>query len=124
MVTVSADASASASGTRVNLQRKITLETVSKSQEVILNIEGGVERFELNINSVVNTGDLKIELYDPRGKNQGVFALGTQLDAGNSERVDGNIQKSLKDPQSGAWRVKILPSEATGTVTIQTATFY
>ena len=121
---LSVAASAEGSDTKVLLQRKITLDGTSKAEEVILNVERAVNRFELNVNSSVITGELKVEFYDPNGKNQGTFSVGTQLDAGKSEMVDSNIQKSLEGPQSGVWKVKIIPTEATGTVTIQTASFY
>lgn len=121
---VSADTSSIISDTRVNLERKISLESNSKSEDIILNIEENFDRFELVINSSVTAGDLKIEVYDPKGKNQGIFSVGTQLNGEKLERVNGNINKSLKDPQSGHWKVSILPTKATGTITIQTAFMY
>ena len=112
------------SDTRVSLQRKIELNLDSRSEEIIVPIEGNVDRFELNISSSVTTGKLKIEVYDPSGINQGTFSMGRQLDAEKSERVHGNIKKSLEAPQSGNWRVNIYPTETTGFITIQTAAFF
>jgi hypothetical protein len=91
---------------------------------VILNIEEDVDRLELVINSSLTAGNLKIDVYDPKGNNQGTFSVGTQLNADKLERVNGNIKKSLKDPQSGNWKVSITPREVTGTITIQTAFIY
>ncbi|MEO5601548.1 MAG: hypothetical protein ABIR06_11545 [Cyclobacteriaceae bacterium] len=118
---VSVDTSTVRSDTRVTLQREITLDKDSKSEEVILKIEDDVDRFELIINSKVITGNLKIEVYDPKGNKQGTFSVGTQLNGEKSERVNGKISKSLKHPQSGNWKVNIFPTKATGIITIQIA---
>lgn len=110
--------------TRVNLQRKIRMEHDSKPEEVILSIDDEVDSFELIINSSVSAGNLIIEVYDPKGNKQGTFSGGTQLNARKSEQVSGNISKILKDPESGNWKVNIVPTEATGMVIIQTALRY
>ena len=121
---VSADTPSVMSDTRVDLQRRISMERDSKSEEVILNIDDDVDSFDLIINSSVTAGVLKIEVYDPKGNNQGTFSVGRQLNAQKSEQVNGKINKALKDPQSGNWKVNIVPTETTGTVIIQTALFY
>ena len=121
---IPADTRSSTSDTRLNLQREIRLEANSKPEKVILDIDENVARFELVINITVTSGKLKIEVYDPKGNIQGTFLVGTQLNSEKLERVSGNINKSLKDPQSGSWKISIIPAEATGSITIQTSVFY
>lgn len=121
---ISANIPSATSDTRVNLQRDISLEQNSKSREVILNIEENVDRFELAINSSVTAGNLKVEVYDPEGNHQGTFSVGTQLDAESSERVQGNINKSIQNPQAGNWKVSIVPTQATGSIKIRSAYIY
>lgn len=117
-------ASSQASNTNVNLQRDIKLERNSDHEEVILNVDEDVEKFELVIISSVDAGHLKIDVYDAQGGKQGTFSMGTQLKSKKSERVSGNINKSWKDPQSGDWKVSITPTDATGTIKIQTRFIY
>jgi hypothetical protein len=121
---VSDDTPSVTSDTKVHLEREMRLERNSKSEEVILNVEEIVDRFELVIHSTISAGNLKIETYDPNGNNQGTFSVGTQLKAEKLERVTGNINKSLKDPEPGSWKVSLFPTEATGTITIRTAFIY
>jgi hypothetical protein len=106
--------------TRVDLHREIKLDNTSESEDIILNIDVGVDRLEVIISSIITSGNLKIELFDPKGASQGTFSVGTQL-AKKIERVKGNINKSLNDPQAGVWKVTVVPKYATGNLVIQTA---
>lgn len=117
----SGKASTTSSDTRVNLQRIIDLENDSKSKTVLIDIEDDVEMFELMIKSSVVSGKLTIEVSDPKGHRQETFSVGTQLNLEKSERVNGNINKTLNDPQPGNWEVSIIPTNATGYITIQTS---
>lgn len=109
------------SETKVDLQRTIRLEKDSKPEEIIINIKQKTQRFELMINSSVSYGKLTIEVYDPNDTKQGNFTVGTQFNSEKIEMVNGNIRKSLNEPQTGNWKVKIIPSDATGQIRIQTA---
>lgn len=117
------DSSSKSSETKFELQRTIKLEKDSKTEEVIIPIKQKTQKFELMINSSVTIGKLKIELYDPNDIKQGNFTVGTQLNSEKKEIVNGHIQKSLKEPLSGNWKVKIIPTDATGSVKIQILIF-
>ena len=108
------------SWTKVNLQRTIQLEGDSKSVEVLINIQSNVQRFEFSINSSVHSGKLTIEVYDPKGTKRGNFTIGTQLNSELEETANGDIRKSLFEPHSGDWKVKIIPTKASGTIRIRT----
>lgn len=108
------------SETRVDLLRSIRLVKDSKPEEVMVNIKQETLKLDILISSSVNQGKLLIELYDPNDAKQGNFTVGTQLNSENKENVSGRIQKSLNEPQPGNWKVKIIPSEATGNIRIQT----
>ena len=112
------------STTKVDLSRKIKMERDSKPEEVILPIGNDVKRFGLFIHSSVDAGDLKIELYDPKGNSQGSLVGGTQLTGPKSERVNSSISKSVDHPQSGDWKIRISPVQVTGTVVIETTLSY
>lgn len=115
------DTSVKKSETKVDLQRTIRLEKNSKSEEIIIEIKQETKRFELFIQSTVNNGKLTIEVYDPNDTRQGNFTVGTQLNSEKKEVANGNIRKSLVEPQAGKWKVKIFPVEASGNINIRTA---
>lgn len=106
------------SGTNVNLKRAIKLEKDSKPEEIIINIKQKTQRLELMIISSVSNGKLTIEVYDPNDIKQGNYTVGTQLSSEKREEVNGIIRKSLNEPQTGNWKVKIIPSDATGRINI------
>ncbi|MCP4761503.1 MAG: hypothetical protein GY870_06960 [archaeon] len=107
--------------TKVDLVRTIRLEKDSKTEEVFIEIKEKTKGFQLMINSSVSNGQLTIELYDPNEIKQGNFTIGTQLESEKKEQVNGNIRKSIIEPQFGKWKVKIIPKDVTGNVKINTA---
>ncbi|MCK9638760.1 MAG: hypothetical protein M0R39_02535 [Prolixibacteraceae bacterium] len=113
--------SSKSSETMEDLQRTIRLEKDSKPEEVIISIKQKTQKFELMIMSSVTYGKITIEVYDPNDTKQGNFTVGTQLNSEKKEMVNGNIRKRLNEPQAGSWKVKIIPSEATGNIRIQTS---
>ena len=138
----------SSSETKVELQRTIQLKNDSKTEEIIIDIKPKTLKLAMWINSSVTHGTLTIEVYDPKGTKQGNYTIGTQLISGKyssctndgqpqligkysngqlklisekKEIVQGNIRKSLVEPQFGKWIVKIIPTDVTGNIRIQTA---
>lgn len=108
--------------TSIGLHRTIKLENDSKLAEITIDIKPGELELNLSIQTMVSEGKLTIEVYDPSNTKQGSFTVGTQLDFEKKEIVRGNITKSLTEPLEGNWKVKIIPSNATGRVEIQTFT--
>ena len=106
--------------TSVNLQRTIILETDSQPKEVLINVEKQTARFDIMISTYVTYGKLTIEVYDSNGKKQGNFSVGSQIGSGQ-EQVNGEIRKSLIEPQAGKWKVKIIPIAANGLIKIKTS---
>jgi hypothetical protein len=104
--------------TKRDLGRKIRLENDSKSAEILIDVKENIQRFELVITSRINSGKLKIEIYDPDGTTQGYYSVGNQLNAEYEEKAEGRVRKSLFEPQPGNWTVKIVPQVATGTINI------
>jgi len=106
----------------LDLHRTINLENDSKPAEIAITVKSGIRRFSLSINTQVSEGKLTIEVYDPNNTKHGTFTVGTQLDSEKKELVRGNMEKSWIEPFGGDWKVKIIPSEATGRIEIQTLT--
>jgi CRISPR/Cas system CSM-associated protein Csm3 (group 7 of RAMP superfamily) len=109
------------SWTKVDLHRTIRLENESELLEVLIDIKNNVQRLELWINSSVTYGKLTIEVYDPDGTKRGNYSIGNQMGLEIQETANGNIRKSLFEPQPGDWKVKVIPNEATGTIKFSTA---
>jgi len=107
------------SETKMDLSRNIRLVNDSKPEEISINIQQKTKWLNLSINSTVSSGKLTIELYDPNNVKQGNFTVETQLNSIAKETVSGNFQKSLLNPQVGNWKVKIIPTEASGMIKIQ-----
>lgn len=109
------------SETKVDMARTIQFENDSKAEDIFIEIKEKTQRLQLVISSSVRAGKLTIELYDPNGIKQGYFTIETQLKSEKKEQVNGNISKSIIEPQFGKWWVKIIPRDVTGDVRIHTA---
>lgn len=112
--------SSQGSRTKVDMERRIELEHDSKTEEVFIEIKEKDQQLLLLISSSVRDGKLTIELYDPNNIKQGNYTIETQLKSKKGEQVNGNIRKSISEPQTGKWRVKIIPKDVTGDVKIIT----
>ena len=101
-----------------SLSFSVELKQDSKAEEITFNIEAGAQVLELKIFTTVWAGKVNIEVLDPADTKQGTFSVGT--DSQKTGRAMGNLQKSLKEPLIGTWKVKITPTDARGSVEIQT----
>ncbi len=113
----SSKSSGTAQRDKVDSQRIIRLEKDSKPKEIIITIKKRAREFNIMISSSVTHGKLSIEIYDPNNEKQGNYTVGTQI---NNEMVKGRIQKSLNLVDPGDWKIKIIPSEATGEILVET----
>ena len=110
------------SQTNVNTRRSIRIDKDSKPKEVSINVKSNTKKLDIAINTSVSEGKIKIELYNPEGLLKGSFIVETQVGTATAERVNGNIRKHLKEPKSGAWIIKIIPTTATGEISIVSTT--
>jgi hypothetical protein len=109
--------------TEFKFQRHIQLENCKKNEEIIITIAEHTKEFKLMIETSVSSGKLTVEIYDSNNKKQGVFSVGNQLDLEDSEHAQGTINKTLLEPEAGDWKVKIIPANAKGIISINTLTF-
>lgn len=108
--------------TNFSTQRDLLLENDSKAKEVKINVPQHIKKLNISINSSVNKGKIKIELYNPKGVLKGSFVIETQVSSAKREIARGNIRKHLTEPQAGEWKVKIIPTTATGRIAIRSVT--
>lgn len=106
--------------TSFNIHKTIDLRNESQISEIKIEMNEEECRFNLKINSMVQGGEVTIEIYDPNKKKQGNFSVGCEIQSDNSkETVNGMITKLIENPELGDWKIKIIPRKATGKVAIQ-----
>ena len=115
--------------------RKIKIFKSSKEQVLEFEVYKESEIFKLDIESKIIFGSLRIEVYDPTGKEQGRFSVKTMTnkddkntsqqafeDLGiknpSSESVTGKMDKLFFEPVVGKWNIKIFPKIAIGEINI------
>lgn len=108
--------------TQFKFRRNIQLEAAKKNEEVIISIAEHTKQLQLQIDTSVSAGKVTIEVYDTNDKRQGTYSVGTQLNLENSEHTSGTINTDLLEPEAGNWKVKIIPVNAKGIITIHTQT--
>ncbi|WP_167616193.1 hypothetical protein [Maribellus sediminis] len=116
--------------TSYNLHRSIEMQKDSDVKEIKIEVTEEDCIFNLRVQSTINAGSLKLEIFDPTGKNQGNFSIGCQIDLDNtiqeisqrkskvSESVHGLTSKLINNPKLGNWIVKISPQKTTGKIII------
>jgi len=106
-----------------SVQSKIELNGSSEPSD--MKIEVTIEKchFDINVRCVITQGELKIEIYDEKGKKQGSFSTGgltenkvvksdPNLKNETVKKVNGVVVK--ENASVGTWIVRVIPSNATG----------
>ena len=107
----------------ITLNRNIELDGSSDTEEIKVEVSKDTTTLFIGINSTIQSGQLTIELYDPKGNKHGNFSVESQLKSNKSrtESVCGQMQKQIKDPVKGDWIVKLIPNKVIGNVSICTS---
>jgi len=93
----------------------VKLEGESGKKEVVIVVEEENPFLHLNINGSVKTGSVRVEIIDPSGKRQGSFTI-ENSDNGNGEMVNSSINKNIKNPSTGKWKIQVTSEKATGNI--------
>ena len=104
-----------------SVTRSIELNDSSKSKTVTLEVSKGTKNFMIGVNSLISSGSLTMEIFDPKGNKQGNFSVESQMNnqgADAKEEVCGQLNRSFSDPMAGDWSVKLKPKKVTGKVSI------
>jgi hypothetical protein len=106
-----------------SVQSKIELNGSSEQSDMKIEVTMDNCHFDLNVRCVITQGELKIEIYDEKGKKQGSFSTGG-LTENKVVKSDSNLKKEtvkkvngvvVKENASvGTWIVRVIPSNATG----------
>lgn len=106
----------------ITLNRNIQLDGSSDTEEIKVAVTEDIKCLSIAINSTIESGNLTMEIYDPKGAKQGNFSIESQL-ASNAKKKDlvcGQMQKDMKEPMKGNWTVKLIPNKAKGDIAIRT----
>jgi len=106
-----------------SVQSKIELNGSSKPSDMKIEVTMDKCHFDLNVRCVITQGELKIEIYDEKGKKQGSFSTGglaenkvvksdPDLKKETVKKVNGVVVK--ENASIGTWIVRVIPINATG----------
>lgn len=93
----------------------VNLDGTSGKKEVLIIVEETTPSMMIDINGEVSSGIVKVEILDPAGKKQGGFSV-ENSDAPGGEVANGIINKNVKSPATGKWKVVISSDKAVGKV--------
>jgi nitrogen fixation protein FixH len=117
----------------LNLQRTIPLKQKTKEQKIEIEVSGDVDQFDLKIMCDIEKGKVTIEVFDPAGRKQGKFTLGSEdykaepNEEGEltyADREQGKLEKSVKDPDNGIWIIRVTQQKAKGYLNIRSSQHY
>jgi len=106
-----------------SVQSKIELKGTSEPSDMKIEVTIDKCHFDINVRCVITEGELKIEIYDEKGKKQGSFSTGglsenkvvksdPDLKKETVKKVNGVVVK--ENASIGTWIVRVIPSNATG----------
>ena len=104
----------------ISLNRNIQLNKSSDIEEIKIDVAKNTNHMNIGVNSTIRSGSLTVELFDPKGNKQGNFSVESQISSNDQKKecVSGQMQKTIKNPMSGHWIVKLKPKKAQGEVSI------
>ena len=109
--------------TMFSLQNRIELNGTSEPSDLKIEVTMDKCYFDLNVRCILTEGELKIEIYDEKGKKQSSFSTGGLVE-NKVVKSDPNLKKEtvkkvngvvVKENASiGTWTVRVIPINATG----------
>jgi hypothetical protein len=111
---------------KVSIQRKALLRFAgeSKASEVKIKMTDEYNYLKILINSNFSSGQITVELLDPKGEKRGEYNLKSNemiITGSNTtvqEEVSGNLQKDFFNPLKGEWIIRAIPVSAEGTINV------
>ena len=111
---------------QVSIQRKalLTFKGESKATEVKIKMTDEYNFLKIMISSSFRTGQIAVELLDPKGEKRGEYNLKSNeliITGDNTtiqEEVSGNMQKDFNNPLKGEWIIRAVPVAAEGTINV------
>jgi len=106
-----------------SVQSKIELNGSSEPSDMKIEVTIDKCHFDINVRCMITQGEIKIEIYDDKGKKQGSFSTGElsdnkvvksdpKLKKETVKKVNGVVVK--ENASIGTWTVRVIPINATG----------
>lgn len=106
-----------------SVQSKIELNGSSEPNDMKIEVTMDKCHFDLNVRCILTEGQIKIEIFDEKGKKQGSFSTGElaenkiiksepNLKKESVKKVNGVVVK--ENASIGTWTVRVIPINATG----------
>jgi hypothetical protein len=121
---------------KIYSMNSVKLNGETDIKEIRLPLRDSLSFVNITIFSIIGSGELSVEIYDPIGVRQGNFSLSCQnnpellnkikgakvsvkeIDESDGKAM-GNLNKTVKNPARGFWITKIRSIGAVGSVQIQ-----
>lgn len=88
-----------------------------------IDVVEGFNYLKILVKAQVQKGNLLCEILDPKGKVIREINIETSSNTGNhqnfSSQMKGEIQKSIRMPDKGTWKVRLSPEKAVAYVTVE-----
>lgn len=85
--------------TTFNIQNRFKFNEASKPSDMKIEVTSDQCLFEINVNCNLIKGDLKIEIYDDKGKKQGSFSTGGEVEKKNTTG-ENEISQSYRESKT------------------------
>jgi hypothetical protein len=114
--------------TDFKLSKTINFNGESDKVEIIIPVTDRNIGLIIKIFSLIITGELTIEIFDPTGEKMGNYSVSSQnsikivgktYNPTQSEAISGEITKSVISPNIGNWKVNVMPKNAKGRIDLE-----
>ncbi|MBK7625991.1 MAG: hypothetical protein IPJ16_02115 [Bacteroidales bacterium] len=113
--------------TEFSLHKSISFNGENEKIEILIQVTESNNVLKLMISSIVFSGELTIEVFDPTGEEQGKYSVGSQNslkttgktnNPTQNETVSGKISKLVESPIKGDWKIIVIPKNVKGSLNI------
>lgn len=116
----------------IKLERSkiLHLDNNSENTEVIVRVSNEYNYLRVKIQGQVHKGDILVEFIDPNGEIRRDFkieagsAAAEGISLGDKGYVASETEKSYRNPEKGAWIVRLTPENSTGKLRIYSLQIY
>lgn len=105
--------------TSISFETKVYLENSSGPEVVNIEVKEGTKEIMIEIIGELHIGRVDITLYDPNSKKNGNFSIVAGSPTGSRRMASGSMNKTLREPLTGTWTVKIKPEAGIGDVRVR-----
>lgn len=117
--------------TKLLFDKRVQLDGKTETQEITMPFKDSLDYVSIKINAVIQSGELTVELYSPSGEKYGNFSISGEIRKvtkneelllrghSYSTGASGNLLRTIKEPQRGIWKAKLISKKAVGVINFQ-----